>query len=593
RYLHQRGLKLAFGLIGAGPRSTKTIDLAVVNLGRDIRVGRHIEFVDLEGQPRPGVRPDIPSAVRRLVEAFGHQLIHQQKIPSDVRVFCYGNEVHYFARFRNHPAFIRIDDSPPLRGGMVDLQYAGVSINELSNHPCPALDAIRRFFDRLDFMVSVDATRIQARYDKERTLTAEDLHGRAALLLNLVPYLMDVDWAIGSLRLPDDARARVAEAWADFFARWGVLPYDQFVTVDRSGVLAGIEAGAEGVREVRWAGEPPYCDRFTRDPSEAALAALSDTVASLGLELSAPLRADDLRGQVEFDRRVRAALRGALGRGEIADSPDGLRRRPPALFEREHEVHRLRTLLDESPDAIARAARLARTVALLDRQVRFQTTGRINGYDVQQARVSLGATGLTVFVLRDGSGMPRLACAATDPCLWRRRPSEDAPWTRSSDCDVDEVQQWLRSANVLGTAPEMGIDDDQALAHELRRLFEMPHPVTRPPALSNERSLDGISASPGRAAGLARFGGGRRRPEELAGSVFMAAHLEPADAPYLSSSAAIVATGGGILSHLGLLAVEAGTPAIIVDGAWTTTASGEAALAFRIDRHETRETAQG
>jgi hypothetical protein len=61
------------------------------------------------------------------VEAFARQMLHAQPIPSHVRVFCYGTEVHYFARFRNHPAFIRIDYSPPLRGGMIDLQYLGVS----------------------------------------------------------------------------------------------------------------------------------------------------------------------------------------------------------------------------------------------------------------------------------------------------------------------------------------------------------------------------------------------------------------------------------------------------------------------------------
>ena len=214
RYLHQRGLKLAFALIGAGPKTTRTIDLAVVAPDRTIEVGRHIEFVDLEGSRGTGGAPAIPHPVRLVVEAFARQMLHAQPIPSHVRVFCYGTEVHYFARFRNHPAFIRIDYSPPLRGGMIDLQYLGVSNYELEVHPRLSLDAIRRFFQHLDFIVDVDATSIHARYDKERAVTLDDLHRRAALLFHLVPYLMDVDWTIGSLQMSDEARDLVAEAWA-------------------------------------------------------------------------------------------------------------------------------------------------------------------------------------------------------------------------------------------------------------------------------------------------------------------------------------------------------------------------------------------
>ena len=173
-----------------------------------------------------------------------------------MRVFCYGHEVHYFARFRNHPAFIRIDYSPPLRGGMIDLQYVGVSNYDLDVHPCLTLDAIRHLFERLDFIVSADSTSIHARYDKERAVTLDQLHRRASLLFALVPYLMDLDWTIGSLAVSADAKALVARAWADFFEQAGVLPYHQFMTRDRSGILVGIEPGADREREVRWAGSP-------------------------------------------------------------------------------------------------------------------------------------------------------------------------------------------------------------------------------------------------------------------------------------------------------------------------------------------------
>ena len=316
RYLHQRGLKLAFALIGTGPKATKTVDLAVVEPDRTIDVGRHIEFVDLEGAPVSGPAPSIPHPVRLVADAFARQMLHAQPIPSHVRVFCYGNEVHYFARFRNHPAFIRIDYSPPLRGGMIDLQYLGVSNNELDVHPRLSLDAIRRFFHHLDFIVAIDATSIHARYDKERAVTLDQLHRRAGLLFHLVPYLMDVDWTIGSLQMSDEARDVVAEAWASFFGRWGVLPYRQFMTKDRAAILAGLEMGPEGVREVRWNAQAPYRDRFTGEATAEAAAALQDLVVSLGIEPASPVGRADLQGQLVLDAKgAGAGARGPLQGG--------------------------------------------------------------------------------------------------------------------------------------------------------------------------------------------------------------------------------------------------------------------------------------
>ena len=317
RYLHQRGLKLAFALVGTGPKTTKTIDLAVVAPDRTIEVGRHIEFVDLEGAPGAAGAPAIPHPVRLVVEAFARQMLHAQPIPSHVRVFCYGTEVHYFARFRNHPAFIRIDYSPPLRGGMIDLQYLGVSNYELDVHPRLSLDAIRRFFHHLDFIVAIDATSIHARYDKERAVTLDQLHRRAELLFHLVPYLMDVDWTIGSLQMSDEARDLVAEAWASFFGRWGVLPYRQFMTKDRAGILAGLEMGPEGVREVRWNAQPPYRDRFTATRPPRWPRRCRTAWSLLGIEPASPVDRADLQGQLALDAKVLAPVRAALARGQV------------------------------------------------------------------------------------------------------------------------------------------------------------------------------------------------------------------------------------------------------------------------------------
>ena len=589
RYLHQRGLKLAFALIGTGPKTTKTVDLAVVAPDRTIEVGRHVEFVDLEGTPAAGDAPAVPHPVRLVADAFARQMLHAQPIPSHVRVFCYGTEVHYFARFRNHPAFIRIDYSPPLRGGMIDLQYLGVSNYELDVHPRLSLDAIRRFFHHLDFIVAVDATSIHARYDKERAVTLDELHRRAELLFHLVPYLMDVDWTIGSLQMSDEARDLVADAWASFFGRWGVLPYRQFMTKDRAGILAGLEMGPEGVREVRWNAQAPYRDRFTVEPPAEMAAALQDRVIALGIEPASPVDGADLQGQVALDAKVLAPVRAAIARGEIVRFPSGLRRRPASGFARVHEVEKFVALIESDADAIAAAAHLAQVVPLIERHVRFRTSGSLNGFPVEHARVPLGETAVTLYALRDAMGMPRLACATEGAFWWKRREDDGADWSESAGLTAEAVMTLLRRHNVLGAAPEPLTADAASLADEMRRAFHAPRAAASLGHFEGERVAEGVSASPGRAAGIARLGAERRDPRVLQGAVLVAAGLDPKDAPCLLSVAAVVATGGGILSHLGLLAVESGKPAIIVNGRWESTARGESVLTFTTEEYDSRE----
>ena len=593
RYLHQRGLKLAFALIGAGPKTTRTIDLAVVAPDRTIEVGRHIEFVDLEGSPDTGGAPAIPHPVRLVVEAFARQMLHAQPIPSHVRVFCYGTEVHYFARFRNHPAFIRIDYSPPLRGGMIDLQYLGVSNYELEVHPRLSLDAIRRFFQHLDFIVDVDATSIHARYDKERAVTLGDLHRRAELLFHLVPYLMDVDWTIGSMLMSDEARDLVAEAWASFFGRWGVLPYRQFMTKDRSGILAGLEMGPEGVRELRWPALAPYRDRFSADVPEEAAGALQERLASLGIEPSSPVDRGDLQGQLALDAKVLGPLRAAIARGEIVRARSGLARRPPSRFARVHEVEQFAALLESGADRIADAAHLAQVVPLVERHLRFRTSGSLNGFPVEHAVVPLGEARVTLYALSDAMGMARLACATDDDFWWKRREGDEDDWRTSAGMTAEAVMALLRRHNVLGAAPEPLAMDEASLAVELRRMFRVPRAAASLGHFEGERIAEGVSASPGRAAGLACLGAKRRDPRDLRGAVLVAAGLDPMDAPCLLSVAAVVATGGGILSHLGLLAVESGKPAVIVNGRWETTARGDTVLTFSTEEYDSLEHRAG
>ncbi len=180
-----------------------------------------------------------------------------------------------------------------------------------------------------------------------------------------------------------------------------------------------------------------------------------------------------------------------------------------------HEVERLASLVESDADAMAAAAHLAQVVPLIERHVRFRASGSINGFPVEHARVPLGETVVTLYVLRDSMGMPRLACATEDAFWWRRRERDEDEWEENAGLDAETVMALLRRHNVLGAAPEPLAADPASLASELRRIFRVPRADGSLAHFDGERVAEGVSASPGRAAGIARLGAERRDPRDL------------------------------------------------------------------------------
>ncbi len=290
----------------------------------------------------------IPYPVRIVADGFARQLLCGQRKLPDVKVFCYGNEVHYYISFGNHPAFLRIDYSPPFRGGMIDLEYYGVSKYEMAEHPAPDLPAIRHFFRRLDFDGKVAGTRVHARYDKERAVDLSDLCERAEALFRLAPYLMDLDWTIGALRLSEEARRDVAAAWCDFFLSWGSLPTDSFLTADRQHILLGTEIDpGGGERELAWTGEGPYRDRFTVEPPEGFLEQMTRALGERGLPSPIPVPPEPggVFGQLPLERLLLRPLREAVERGDVVEEADGLGPCAPDRSEPFHEAECFAELL--------------------------------------------------------------------------------------------------------------------------------------------------------------------------------------------------------------------------------------------------------
>ncbi len=583
RYLHQRGLRLGFRLFAAGPAPPRSVDIAVAS-GGALTVLRCIRYADFEGE---GDGREIPWAVRLVAEGFARQAVHGQRKFPQADVFCYGNEVHYYLSFRNHPAFLRVDFSPPLKGGMIDLEYYGVSNYEATVHPAPTLPALREFFAALGFFATVDGTHVHARADKESLVDLAALCEHAETMFRLAPYLMDLDWIVGSLSLAEEARLTVARAWAGSFGRWGALPLRLLLTSDRRGVVAGIETGPLGEREVAWSGDGEYHDRLSAPPPEGFFERLEGFFAGLGLPFPPLTAADRTRslGQVRLEEGLLAPLVSAMECGAIVATPAGLRRRPAQEFEEVHEAVAFARLLTEGEAVAAAAAEVARLVAPIARGLPLRTTGHVAGREVQRAPLRLRGERLTLFALRDEAGRIRLAFYAEGDLLFRRREGPAEPWRMNRSLRADDLARRLRRNGFLSTEPAPTQAEALLEGRAMRREIAAGEVPREPGPLPGERLLPGLEAAPGRAVGRVVFLSDGRRPEDFDGAVLVAPALRPEDNTALYHAAGVLTTGGGVLSHAGLLALQFHKPALVVEGRWDRAADGSVSLLFSLPEY--------
>jgi phosphohistidine swiveling domain-containing protein len=570
RYLHQKGLQLGFKLVQRSLATNRTVTLFLCSRKKILQKVEGIRYADFESESDgTAFSGRLPYSVALVAEGFVRQLLYGHNSYPRVDAFCYGNEIHYFLSFRNHPAFLRINYSPPLQGGMIDLEYYGVSKYELSVHPDFSLDALQRFFTSLGFYIQVENTRVHARYDKEHTPELKSICEKAEALFCLVPYLLDIDWTIGGLNLDGEARQKVASAWAESFAAWGVLPFRLLLTKDRRGIIAKVIDTPAGMRDVEWSGKGAYTDRFSAGAGEMfrkLVAVAEDLDPEIARTKTAGGR--DRVGQIHLERSLLLPLRKALARGELRETSNGFERTAPDVFHRVSEPERFAELIASEDQSLTSAATLAYLIAPLERFLSFRSVGSVGDYEVQSARLSLLDEDLGIHVMRGEKNSACLAFYTHGTVLYRRRDNAADSWECNATCDATTLIALLRRTNY----PVPGLEQlPTGLPEEVCRIREslaraLPAQPRRP--IPGERAVAGLRATPGRAVGRALFGTEGRKPEDFTGAVLVTAALRPHDGPFLHRAAGVVSTGGGILSHAALLAAQFQKPAVIIAGQW-------------------------
>ena len=566
RYLHQKGLRLGLDLVDTSRSPNNSVDIVLIDAAGDTTLVQSIRYAEFETECELDPDPWLTYPIRIVVEGFTRQLLYGQRSFPDVNAFVFGNEVHYYLAFRNHPAFLRIDYSPPQRGGMIDLQYLGVSNYELDLHPGSDLEAIQLFFRRLEFDVKLDGTRIFVRYDKEISQDLGDLSEKAEALFRLVPHLMNVDWTVGSLDLDAAGKRRVAEHWAERFAGSGVLPVADILAEGGRHIVRDTFAGPSGISVSIWDGASPYTDRFSAAYPAALLAELTGRLESLGIHLSGPAFAKDgeVQGLLAMQRTLLDPLQEGLACGRVVISGDGLRKADPDLFAVEHPAQRFAGLLAGGDSAALQAIESARPVAVLERFVAFETVGFVGGVEIQRAELEVRGGTLAIYAARDGHGVVRMALSTEGGEITRTRRRKSARWRYNTEV-YSRLWSLLLGANYVAAAPDPVREGTAEALAELRTLAACRDTSASLLSRDDRRLLPGVSASPGRVMGRAVFETAGHSPESLDGGILVAREIRPADAAHLLHAAGIVSTGGAVLSHAALLALQFGKPALVTD----------------------------
>lgn len=576
RYLHQKGLQLGFKLVETQRDPQRKVSMVLARENEIIHTVKGIQYSNFEPTAEISSASGLPFALEMLIEGLSRQLLYGQRSFPAINVFSYGAEVHYYITFRNHPIFLRVDYSPPLRGGMADLQYYGVSQYELADHPDISLGAIRHFLEQFDFNVELDGVRIHARCDKERVLDLGRLCDRVGLLFHLIPLLMDLDWVIGSLDLDAEAKRKIAAAWARSFLDWGSLPIHRLLTKDRIGILAAVETHTGAVQELAWNGQGEYTDCYLTEPSAKLMTQLNQVLAGLSLD-ELPIPRDGLRrpfGLKRLERKLFAPLRDAVARGEIEVTDHHLQIAPAAHFKRRHEAELFAELLLNGGDEIAQAVAIGQLALPLERTLEFTTTGCIDGHIVQHARLRLRDQAITLYVMRDAKERIQLGMFAHGTVLYARHTDGG---TGCNACfDFVELETILRSNNYLTTGSQVSLvaakDDAQTLVREWEKYR------TRMEMIEGERIIHGLKASRGRAIGRAVLGIEGRDPADVTGCILALPTINPKQNAFVYASAGVISTGGSVLSHAGLMAAQYRKPAMIIDGRWVDRERGTSTL---------------
>ncbi|MDD5657401.1 MAG: PEP/pyruvate-binding domain-containing protein, partial [Elusimicrobia bacterium] len=489
------------------------------------RGGRTLHFLHL------GSRPLLEN--RRLADPF-LSLLGQEGIPEG-RAILKDDQLWYHAKLGCHSVEVYVRFAEPDEGGMIRIRYSeGGSDNGNQLRLAYVAEVLRL----LGASAEVKGGQfLNCSWDKDHGLASRSQIERA---LPLFPKALkptgNLDWAFQGIEALFGAEQakQMALAMAATLVAQGNVPFFVHVNGSRTPALM------DSYRQYQQAED--YRTRVRN--------ALNRELRRLDLPEFPEGRAF---GQETIDEHFTRPWRLALARGELVIDGNGVPQRGAGY---DPLASLARAVLADEEAALRTAATLAQTQTESAARQDIGAVGRMPAESLQWLWGD--GEGLTAWVLRDNHTQTPAYAAAMH---W------DGRVLRAIDADA-----MAELLNRKGTPASAGLVPGRIQRQRWRRLL-----ARTPAEPTTAISARGLAAS----AGKGSFATGRvffREPTAPQEGVFIAPYTTPDDLETMRRCAAVVTTGGGLLSHAGITTRELGIPAVILHHARWSSEDGKPVL---------------
>ena len=464
-------------------------------------------------------------------------LLRIEKRPGDHQtdtLIVRGDETWAHASLGLHSAEIYVKFDDPDDGGMLRMRYQEGDNAPIGNPLRLAL--IKAILERWGVHTEVEDRRhLLAVIDKDHGLTSENqLSELFPVILQALHSSLDMNLGFDNMTLeeghaliPGLAEMYVAEGrWT---SRDWIDDYDFKLHLEQ------------------------YMLPEQRAKRESVRAALDAELDRLG---QSPIPADIPFGQATIDRYFTQAIEAAVVRGELRLDKNGAPRR---MTYRPVEELAGSVLKDEK-----RAAGTASVLDTIFADGEYEPIGAVGALRAERAVRRFGQKALVVHGLRE---------AETGRLGYARAQAYD-PVSGLKDLSVDGLREFLAEQGQDAPSPSpLSAAQSKTLELQLRA------PLVRP--LLSGRRVEGLAASPGLGGFVTAEATFDR--DGKSGGVLFVPFTTPDDIDAIKKSAAVVTTGGGLLSHAAITTRELGIQSVLLPSArWVKEPDGGAALELAV-----------
>lgn len=524
RYMHEN----SFSDFMSEPTDSPPSNVEIIYNGGKIKI---IDLNDIPSIQSGQIKHPALSTLFKAIKKVGN--------PPNITAFIRGARVSGFTKLGYHKAEFEINLSEPDKGGVVSLRFcesgATVGVWRL-----PFMQAVLRRLGMKAEIIGHERLLLATLDKNTGAVNAEQLERVAQAMVRVLYYTKDFDIALNDLfheiNHNQNRMQAIVEHMAAVFLAEGTLPFYSHSTSHLQNDYESYKAKI-------------------RNTGFALVAKLNQRLEELGL----PLIPDDIAiGQAVFDDYYNRPIALGVAHGELVLNKRGV---PEKIAGYKPLVGLAKTIVDNEEEAFASAVILE--ASPLDIK-KMKSIGRIGGLSVFQG----------VLLLVDGRSL--LVNVLVHPQtndIFYARGYITAPSKEPVLLGSEELRTLLQTNHQYQSINERPMTELQKRAAQRILCARIETAADLWDQIVGSRVSDGRQGMViGRITTNRKY---HRSSKPLQNPVLLVDFTTPNDIDAIRGATAVLATAGGILSHVGITTREFGIPAVIYHGAeWKKDKSG-------------------